>query len=140
MYIIWTLLFLGACTITDLRKRKIITALCFANAVAALIMHFVRQDIFWLNVLGGMLAGAVLFGVSVYSKEAIGKGDAVVVFTLGSLVGIKTGFEILMWASIICIIFSVPGLIFKKIKLKSRIPFMPFMLAGAIITFCVQGG
>lgn len=137
IYMIWTLLFLLVCTITDLKERMIIMPFCFINSGVALIVNFFMKNQSGINILLGMAMGAVFYVISVCSKEAVGKGDAVVIFTVGSLVGIDPGFEILVWAFMLCAFVSVMGLVFKRIKLKSRIPFMPFMLMGGIITLTI---
>ena len=139
IYIIWTLLFLLVCTITDLKERMIVTWFCFINSGAALAVNFFLRNQSEMNILFGMIMGAVFYVISACSKEAVGKGDAVVIFTIGSMVGINPGFEIVTWAFMLCALVSAVGMISKKLKLKSRLPFMPFMLMGGIITFIIGG-
>lgn len=140
LYIVWSLIFLLICAVIDLKEQKVFSILCFTNAVAVLIVHIVLQDVSWLNILFGMILGGLFFVVAIVTKEAIGKGDAIVIFTLGSMLGIKTSFQIIVWAAITCAITAIMGIVSKRVTLKSRIPFVPFMLIGGIITFAIQGG
>ena len=139
LYTIWTLLFLAICAIIDIKERKVFSVFCCANSVIVLFLHFIKQDISWFSLLWGMILGAIFFMVSICTREAIGKGDAIVIFTMGSMVGIKITFEILVWAFVICTVASMVAMLIKKVKLDSRIPFIPFVLFGGIITFVIGG-
>jgi prepilin signal peptidase PulO-like enzyme (type II secretory pathway) len=140
VYGIWTGLFLLICSITDLKEKKIYSPICFLNAFVGLIVNFITQNIPWTEIFLGIMLGGVFFCISVFTKESIGKGDAIVIFALGSINGIKESFEILVWALMLCAVISTVCLAIKKIRLKNSIPFIPFLFAGAVITFFIQGG
>lgn len=137
--VVWTMLFLFICAVIDIREQKVFSMLCFANMAAAIIVNVIIQNILWFSILLGMMLGGILWIISICTKEALGKGDAIVVFTLGSMTGVKISLEILTWASVICAFVSIIGLIIKKVKFKSRVPFIPFMFIGGIITLMIEG-
>ena len=135
---IWIILFLIVCAITDLRERKIYSTYCFTNVVFALAVHICKEDIHWGYIAGGIALGAMFFIVSIVSKEALGMGDALIILTLGSIGGIKTSFELLLWAFGICAMVSIIGLLLRKRQLNSQIPFAPFLLVGGIANLIMQ--
>lgn len=137
LYQIWILTFLMVCAVTDLKEQKIFSVFCFANSVIALIIHLLMKDILWTNILFGMILGAAFYVISIFTKEAIGKGDAIVVFTLGCIIGIEQVIKVLILSFFSCSIFSVLGMITKKCRLKTRIPFVPFILLGELIVLLV---
>lgn len=140
LYVVWSLIFLGICAAIDLKEQKVSSRLCFVNATVALLFHIVLQDMSWQDILLGMILGAVFYVISVLTNESIGKGDGIVIFTLGSILGMRTSFQIVVWALISCAVFSIGGMIIKRLSLKSRIPFVPFLFVGCVITFVVWGG
>lgn len=137
LYAVWSLIFLAICAAIDLKEQKVITRLCIANAAVALLLHIVLQDVLWYDILLGMILGAIFFVISVLTNESIGKGDGIVIFTLGSIMGVETSFQMLVWALILCAVFSLGGIIIKKLSLKSKIPFVPFLFVGGVITFVI---
>ena len=128
----WVILVLIICTITDLKERKIYSKYCFINIACALAVHIYNRDMFWGYLVGGVALGIVFVIVSIVSKEALGMGDAFMILTLGSIIGIKENFEILLWSFIICGVVSIIEVLLRKRKLNSKIPFAPYLLAGSI--------
>jgi leader peptidase (prepilin peptidase) / N-methyltransferase len=93
-----------------------------------------------LQVLGMSFAGLavaggifyVLFQVS--AGKWIGGGDVKLGFALGLLLGDPAlAFLMLFMASILGLIYSLPGVIFKGSKLSKQIPFGPFLIVATII-------
>lgn len=89
-----------------------------------------------IDIIGATLVTSGLFLVLFYISKGkwIGGGD----ISLGLLTGLLIGSTVnamlsLFIASILGLIFSIPGLANKKLSAKSKIPFGPFLIAGAII-------
>lgn len=132
-YIIWNIIFLTVCVITDLRERKIYVNWCLVNLVAVLIFHALQNDINKTEIILGIIVGVVFYIVSMITGDAIGKGDALMILTIGSIVGIRTEMRMLMWAFVICSFVSLVGMISRRKKLKSSMAFAPFLLLGGIM-------
>lgn len=137
-YKIWIIVFLIVCAITDLKERKIYSTYCFINFALALVVHICKKDMHLGAIVGGIALGGIFLIVSIVSKEALGMGDALIILTLGSVGGIKTSFELLLWAFIICAMVSMIGLLLRKRQFDSQIPFAPFLLAGGIVNLIMQ--
>lgn len=138
MEVVGLLGMLGVCSWEDLRKRRIRVTLVLGFGVLGLMLHLIFQNLTIWEMLGGMLIGAVLFVVSILSKERIGKGDALLIGVTGIYLGFWDNL-ILLWAS-----SALAGLVgFVMIlagKKKKEIPFVPFVLAVYIILLIVGGG
>jgi len=105
----------------------------------------------WMNftlpvsILGGAVYSAVFaaffaftffFILSVASRERwMGMGDAYLAILLGLFVGWPKILLALFLAFFIGAVWGVALVVFKKKKMKSRLPFAPFMILGAFIAF-----
>lgn len=138
LYVIWSLVFLGVCTVTDAREQKVYSAVCYINILLSILIHVVLKDISYLNVVIGIIMGLLLIGISYITKESIGKGDGMVVLVLGCIMGGSVAMQSTFWGALICMMMSVIGIILGRVKLKSRIPFVPFLFVGEIITLILN--
>ena len=73
--------------------------------------------------------------ISVVTREKIGYGDSLVFLAIGLIIGGEKCFVIIFWSFLLCSIFSLVAIILKKTTFKSTVAFMPFVLAGALVTF-----
>lgn len=120
-----------------LLPNRIIYPLMALAAVLAVL------NIFWADnavqasydtLMGILIAGGVfylLFQVS--NGRWIGGGDVKLGLTIGLVLADPfKAFLMLMAASTLGTLVVLPGLVLKKLKTTSRIPFGPFLLAGAV--------
>ena len=138
IYLIWTILFLGVCTFTDLKGKSIYGIWCGINGIAGFLANLVTESHSFLNIGAGVAIGLVFIAVALITKQKLGVGDGIVMLTMGFIIGGDVSFSVIIWAFISCTVFSITGLITGKIKLNSSLPFMPFMLTGSIITLIIQ--
>ena len=90
-----------------------------------------------INHLFAALLGMVIFGLIIFLSRgrAMGMGDLKLVGALGLIFGWPDILMIMALAFIIGAIVSVVFLIRKKKKMKDMIPFGPFLVIGASLTF-----
>lgn len=131
--IAWTIIFLGVCSITDIKERKINTRFCIINILIMNLLHIFSGKFSWWNVAGGVMIGGIFFIINRTSKDGIGMGDVFMISAIACVCGVIKVIEILFWSCVICAIFSIIGIVIGKINIKSKIPFAPFMLVGNII-------
>lgn len=137
---IWLVIFLIICSITDLVERHVYTMFCMANGLIIGIMHFFIRDMDLKSCLFGILHGVIILFVCILKKESIGSGDALIVGIIGLAVGFEETIEILVWTFLIITTIGIIGILKKQIVMKTKIPFIPFVLVGTIITMVVKGG
>ena len=82
------------------------------------------------NTLISVAILLVLAFVSKISKEELGMGDVKLIAAINLIYGLSFTMYSLLLTLIIMLVFSVPLLIMKKLKMKSQLPFAPFHLIG----------
>ena len=113
-YIILSILFLGFCSLTDIRRKIIYTIPCFVVAGIGLVFHIILLDTTWWNQFAGIILGLILLVLSFITGEAIGRGDALVVIALGFVLDAIMVLHIIFCAFVLVDIFAVIGGLVKK--------------------------
>lgn len=124
---------LFAAAVFDIKSKsiglRVIAALMFTGFAGA----FARENFGVAEALGGFLIGTCAFGVSMISKEQIGRGDGLVIMAMGLMLGFRECLAAVCAASIIMAIVSVIVLILRKGNRNTRLPFIPALFAGYAI-------
>lgn len=127
------LLFLAG--IEDVRKQEIRMIYIAAMGIVACCGCLFRQNHNWYGALGGLLIGLCMLGISMISEEQMGKGDGLVTAALGILCGVRNTLGIVCFASLFMLPVAFVVILFKKGKKKIRLPFLPALFLGYIMTF-----
>ena len=114
--------FLGVEAVVDYRHRNI-SAVCAVTVLAALAA---------CNLICGMLPGAFIIMLSVMTGQAIGSGDGLVLMVIGAAGGVYVSVMALMFAGTIAAVMMPALLMAGKVKKKSTIAFIPYLLAGYV--------
>lgn len=86
-------------------------------------------------LLGGLVGGGILgILVGISDERWMGSGDIKIGLGFGFLLGYPNALLFLFLSFIIGAVFGVLKILVKKGKLKSQIPFAPFLIVSAIIT------
>ena len=95
---------------------------------------FFWQQVFHiLDTLGGLAVGLGIIGLSVISKEQIGKGDGLVIAAVGIAFGARRCFLVLSTASFVMCVIAIGVLLLKKGGRQTRLPFLPALFAGYVL-------
>lgn len=97
------------------------------------VLLVVKERQGWENVLISAAPGVLLAGLSVLTEGKIGLGDGIVVLSLGLLLGCRNTLIVVLCGLLLSAVWSAGLLIRKKAGKESRIPLMPFLLAGFAI-------
>lgn len=119
-------------SVQDFKKMSVTGWIFYLSWAVALLNHviFNRQDIF-LYGLSTIIFAAVYFVVKILSKNKFGTGDVY----FGIFQGITGILPKNIW---ICVsLETILALIFILIKKDRKIPFIPFMALGMIITYFI---
>lgn len=130
----WTFLLavLLPMTIKDYRTKKINGYLCIITILAALSIRVYVLEEKNITILLDMIPGAIMYVCSVIFKGSIGKGDALVLLFIGSVMGYHQELEALFISVLLTSLLSLILLIIKKADRKTEIPFVPFLSIGVI--------
>jgi len=86
----------------------------------------------WQSRLGGMAVGILLLVFGLFSNGAMGLADAVIIMACGIAFGLYETVALSFFGALYAGVFSGILLLAKKVKRKSRIPFLPFLLLGYV--------
>jgi prepilin peptidase CpaA len=128
-----TVVFLGACALTDLRTRRIPNVLSVSGLVAGLVLN---AFIGGLGALGGSLAAAGLMLAILFVPFAlggIGGGDVKMMTAVGALLGIEFSFAALALGMILGGIVMVIHLI-RLGRLREKLTSVRTRVTGALLT------
>ncbi len=123
-------------SVEDIRTRRIPTVILYPFLVCGILWGILRGDP--VQFVLSAVPGAVSLVIARVSGEKIGYGDGLVMLSLGGLIGCKGTVFAIMSGIMLSGLFSLGLIIFcrigkKKISKDSRIPFLPFLLAGQIV-------
>lgn len=126
------LLFLAG--IEDVRKKEIRIIYIVAMAFVACFGCCFRQNQNWYGALGGVLIGLCMLGISLISDEQIGKGDGLVIAAMGLFCGVRNTLGMVCFASLFMLPAALVALLIKKGNKKIRLPFLPALFLGYVVT------
>ena len=102
-------------------------------AIAALLLAGVFAGTGWESRLGGAAYGVVVVVFCLFSKEALGLADGVIILVCGIAFGLYETAGVSFIAMVATALVSAVLLICKKAGRKSRLPFFPFLLFGYVL-------
>ena len=100
-------------------------------------MLFGLRGNIWINYLVAVLLGIAIFGAIILLSrgKAMGWGDLKLAVALGLIFGWPDVIMVIFLAFIIGALVSIVFLVRKEKKMEDAIPFGPFLIIGATITF-----
>lgn len=131
MAVIGLLLFVAG--VVDIRKRQISRGQLLLLLFVCCAVIPVKKDFGVLDAVGGLTIGLCVVGVSVATREQIGKGDGIVIAAVGIALGMHKCLWVLFTASFVMCVAAIIVLIFRKGGRQTRLPFLPAMFAGYLL-------
>lgn len=133
------LILLIPCTVTDLRDRTLPAVFMAAFGVTAAAVNRIFGILSWPELLAGLLPGVFLLAAARLSKERIGYGDGVLFLAIGLLCGAGGTVTILFLSLVLLAAAGTVILLARRKSMRTELPFAPFALASALITFAAGG-
>ena len=120
----------------DLHYRLVLNVMSYSGIVLALPISALALNFGIEGALAGAVAGLLIFAVlQIAGRGALGAGDT----KLAVLIGAMRGLPVTLDALVLGMILGGLGAIFQLAVLrrsrKSSIPYAPFLVAGAILSF-----
>lgn len=137
------LLFLIPCGIRDLRTRTVPVSWLVGGAFLALILTGSRiytGEISIWNPLFAVAPGMLLLALSWMTERQIGVADGVAASIIGAMLGSPGIYLALMTALLLSSGCGVVLLAMHRGTRSTRIPWLPFLAAGVVVTAVVGGG
>lgn len=129
--------------VMDLKSRTISRGMIFALFAVCMAGVFVKVFIdreagLWETV-GGVLIGLCAVGLSMMSREQIGRGDGLVIAAIGLILGFRKCLFAVCMASLIMTLVSVFVLALRIGNRTTRLPFIPALFAGYVMCMTAAG-
>lgn len=124
---------LFAAGIVDFRKRQISVGMILALLLLCCAVIPLKRDFGVPDALGGLTIGLCAVGLSVATREQIGKGDGIVIAALGIALGARKCLLVVFAASFVMCIAAILVLLFRKGGRQTRLPFLPAVFAGYLL-------
>lgn len=121
---------LAACTAQDIRKKEIRLNFVFFFGILGIIFHMLFRMQSIVSLLLGMSVGVVLVLAAVVTEGKIGVGDGVLLIVTGVYLGIEGNIRLFIGGLILCSVWALGLLVFRKKRRTDSIPFVPFLLAS----------
>ena len=133
--------FLGICSMQDLREKRIsISCLRWGMAAALLsvIWNLAAQRLDVRELVFSILPGILLFVYSRITKEKLGEADGWMVMVQGMLLGWRDCVEVLILADLLLCAASFFLLALHRADRNTKLPFAPYLLAAFVLGNCVN--
>jgi len=131
-------IFLITAGIVDIRIR-ILPNVINAVGIAVAFIISLTYSIITSNLnpigeffIGGAICGIPFFLIKLVSKHGMGMGDVKFAVLIGSFLGVINGLSALWLSIVFGGVFGAIMIAAKKATRKTRIPFGPFMVLGAL--------
>ena len=139
--IVFTLMYLGLASVWDLKEKKIPLWVLVSGGVAevmlALLYGLHSGDVELARLITGMIPGLLLLVLSLTGQQ-VGPADGMILCAVGAAESYAFALQMLMWACLITGGVSVIGLLFRCLRKEDRLPFVPFLTAGYVVSACLQ--
>jgi prepilin signal peptidase PulO-like enzyme (type II secretory pathway) len=112
-------------------------AVCGLGILAQTILFGGGLSLIFKTVISVAISGGIFYALFQISKgKWIGGGDVKLGYAIGLLLSDPIKAMLMLFlASLIGLVVSFPFMVAGKTKLNSRIPFGPFLIVGAVISF-----
>lgn len=119
-----------AAGISDIRKKQVSRGMILALLLTCLSVIPFKEDYRIYDAVGGLSIGLCAIGVSVVSREQIGRGDGMVIAAIGLVLGVYSCIAVVCVASLLMCVVSIVVLALKKGTKQTRLPFLPAVFVG----------
>ncbi|MEX0594697.1 MAG: prepilin peptidase [Patescibacteria group bacterium] len=91
----------------------------------------------WQSTLYGLLVAVIPISLLVYPTKGtwMGEGDVKIAAALGAMVGFPNAISFIALAFLIGGGYGILALLFKRVKMRTAVPFAPFLIIAAFMTF-----
>jgi len=130
-YIVF-IIYLLVLSIIDIKNRELSLGAITMGIIFAPVFYLLKDDASVFANLLGLIPGSILLLLSYITRGQIGPADALLTIVIGATVGIADCIVIV--GSALFLVAPVSGvmLVCKRFDRKSRLPFVPFLFAGAV--------
>lgn len=127
-----------ACSVQDIRKKKIFLWVIAAGGLLTGACLPFSGGFSFLDILGGIAVGACVIAISLATGGKIGLGDGFLLCATGLGLGFWGNLELFGLALFLAASVSILLLLLRLADRKKSIPFVPFVFLGYLILAAAQ--
>ncbi|MDE6221769.1 MAG: prepilin peptidase [Lachnospiraceae bacterium] len=131
MAVIGMLLFVTG--IIDIRKRQISRGMLLVLLLVCCLVVPLKEEFGVLDAIGGLTIGLCAIGISIATREQIGKGDGIVIAAVGIALGARKCLLVVFAASFVICIIAIAVLLLRRGGRQTRLPFLPAIFVGYLL-------
>lgn len=134
MFLIGVLLFVAG--IVDIQKREVSRRQLWLLLFACCAVLPLKEDFNAFDTMGGLAVGLCAVGLSVATREQIGRGDGIVIAAVGIVLGARKCLWLVFAASFMMCAAAILVLLLKRGGRQTKLPFLPAIFAGYLLCMC----
>lgn len=115
-------------SIWDIYKQKLPIGYLLFFSICVIWHQITEGKMVWYELVMGAGVGVIFLMISKMTEEQIGYGDSWMILNMGIFLGVWRVLLMLCLGFTICAVFSGIGMMCRKLRKESRIPFLPFLL------------
>ena len=124
---------------TDIKEKLISVPYCVVIVLVGFVMSIFRTDV---PIYNPVLTAIAFFLITKLAKKLckgqIGDGDIYLITGYAAAYGYPLIIKLMFSSLFIGLIIGLSGVLFKKLTMKTEIPFAPFMLVGSLLFELIQ--
>lgn len=124
--------------IMDYKYRKVYIMPFIVAAVCGIIINVAIYRRGLENYALGMALSVLLIVICLITKNIMGLGDALAMLMTACIFNSKSMLIIVLLSFLIMSVVGITGTIMKKMKLTTKLPFVPFLLMGEVVFLIIQ--
>ena len=130
---VFILSYLAYQTYKDIREKSVSLKSTIVFSLTGVVINIVITNITIINMLLGITVGLGVILIGKLMKDGIGAGDGAVLSSIGVLIGGKMCLLVFLMAITISAAVVIVLLVFRKVKLKQELPFIPYILCAYML-------
>lgn len=116
--------------IGDFRRKEISRRMLGVLMLVCFMGFWFGENLRLTAAIGGAAIGVCVIGISLASRDQIGRGDGVVIASIGLLLGFRGCLIVVCLSSLFMAVVSAGILILKKGNKNTRLPYIPALFLG----------
>lgn len=122
-----------AASIADIKRKQISRAQITLLLLVCCAVIPLKRDFVFTDAAGGLSLGLCAVGLSIATREQIGRGDGIVIAIVGFALGFRRCLLVVCTASFMMCAIAILVLIFKKGGRHTKLPFLPAVFVGYVL-------
>lgn len=127
--------FLGFFAYEDIKEKQISNKILIIMLVVGIIFAGISLNfsVIVSSIMCALITGAITYLTSLISRGGLGKGDVILLTITALFIGDLSMVYIVFLSLLAMFLFTIVALLMKKITVKSKLPYVPFLLIGTIL-------